>query len=165
MQRRKRQREEEEREKSKRIALENPLAPAPAAAAATKKAALAPIKIEAPQLAELRATGAATLAAALSPKANVQRSLPAPLTWAIMHKCLDEVATPAGVAIQRALDCWRRNTLGDEDLLAAIRCHSAASPALSEALKTAPKAVHESEVASSDDMAALLKLSAGAISV
>eukprot|EP00282_Hemiselmis_andersenii_P005973 CAMPEP_0114164076 /NCGR_PEP_ID=MMETSP0043_2-20121206/30440_1 /TAXON_ID=464988 /ORGANISM="Hemiselmis andersenii, Strain CCMP644" /LENGTH=243 /DNA_ID=CAMNT_0001260643 /DNA_START=49 /DNA_END=780 /DNA_ORIENTATION=+ len=170
IQKRKRERDEEERATSKRIALANPLNPpfsalttvAPAAAAATVKRVPAPLKVEAAPV-KVETIASPTFRVPMSPKAKAQRSVPAPLSWPVVHQCLDEVSSSAAVAIKLALDCWRRNTLSDEDLISTIRCHSSASPALAKALSSAPKAEEEFEVASSDDMAALLKLSAGAI--
>eukprot|EP00283_Hemiselmis_rufescens_P006852 CAMPEP_0173419240 /NCGR_PEP_ID=MMETSP1357-20121228/1162_1 /TAXON_ID=77926 /ORGANISM="Hemiselmis rufescens, Strain PCC563" /LENGTH=248 /DNA_ID=CAMNT_0014381861 /DNA_START=97 /DNA_END=843 /DNA_ORIENTATION=- len=175
MRKRKRERDEEERAVSKRIALANPLLPGPMVASlttapATPAVKAAPAAPAAPAAEQAPAAKAEVAAAApifrvpVSLKAKAQRSLPAPLAWPVVHQCLDEVSPSAATAIKLALECWRKSTLSDEDLLATIRCHSTASPALAKALSSA-KAHEEFEVASSDDMAALLKLSSGAIPI
>jgi len=165
---RKRQRDEEQRAISKRIALANPLrapvtptpAPAPKPTPVAAPAA-APLKIETPAAAPI-------FRMPMSPKAAAKkafRKMPAPLSASVLEKCFDEVTPSAAVAIRMGVDCWRRNTLSDEDLISTVRCHVSGSPALAKAFKDGAKATQDEpfEVASSADMAALMKLSYGGI--
>ncbi len=99
-----------------------------------------------------------------SKKAASDRSLPAPLTKALLDKGLAELSSGASMSIRTCMDCWKGKRLTDSDLVSTVRSFAGSSPSLSKAFAdAAPKEDTESCVASLEDMLALAQLSRSAV--
>jgi|EP00802_Teleaulax_amphioxeia_P026851 hypothetical protein len=87
------------------------------------------------------------------------RSLPEPLTTAILSAAYKEVPSGAEQTIERVLECWRTNKLSAHDVVSTVKSFSGSSAVLR---KLFAEQVQEGEVASAEQMLELSRLAMAA---
>ena len=93
-------------------------------------------------------------AAEAKARANA-RSLPEPLTTALLSAAYKEVPSGAEQTIERVIECWRTSKLSAQDVIATVKSFSGSSPVLR---KVFSEEEQEGEVASAEQMVELARL-------
>ena len=83
------------------------------------------------------------------------RSLPEPLTTALLSAAFKEVPSGAEQTIERVIECWRTNKLSALDVIATVKSFSGSSPVLRKLFAAQEQ---QGEVASAEQMVELTRL-------
>ena len=83
------------------------------------------------------------------------RSLPEPLTTALLSAAYKEVPSGAEQTIERVLECWRTSKLSEHDVIATVKSFSGSSPVLRKLFAAQEQ---QGEVASAEQMVELARL-------
>jgi len=148
---RRRERDAKEMRLSAEIAKSNPLQ-LPGEAPAQNKTAGEDTIVASPEqnTAELVVEG--------KPRLEAERSLPLPLTQAVLDEAFADLDAGTRASIETCIKCWRENKLPAADVLDTVKSFAGSSPVLKKAF--ALEEAVEGEVASTEEMREILELSA-----